>query len=46
MGEMEWSIFKFPNNSKILFMKSMNNIATGLEQNRMNKEKKRCETDS
>lgn len=40
MGEMEWSIFKFPNNSKILFMKSMNNIATGLEQNHMNKEKK------
>lgn len=40
------SIFKFPNNSKILFMKSMNNIATGLEQNHMNKEKKRCEADS
>ena len=43
---MEWSIFKFPNSSKILFMKSMNDIATRLEQNRMNKGKKRWETDS
>lgn len=46
MEEMEWRIFKFRNNSKILFMKSMNNIATRLEQNCMNKEKKRQETDS